>query len=330
MFFLTVLMSFVLEPFDVTVITCDIPWFDNERLHPILRAELSDIEKSKRDGMILTVDQCTEQSARLRVSGHQGQLERVIQIENIPDEARPRSIALTLGELARESIANEIPPRDEQPPKQIPPTVISTNDELRENSAVASEISPTKEKPPQELPPEEEVATATNVTIHQTSRNEKHFFIGVFLRAFPLVKTIAPEGRFGLRIKTWRFDLRGYAMGWKSKLGKVYLSAAGLTAGPSLWQHNGKVRAGVDALLELGATAAWGKAANDNVSHTPKFNILAGGHLAAWIGIPTASDFQPTMTIEAGWVRGLNVFAGEELQGGFEGPSASIGLSGVW
>jgi hypothetical protein len=95
--------------------------------------------------------------------------------------------------------------------------------------------------------------------------------------------------------------------------------------GPSLWQHDGKISVGLDLLMELGAVVAFGKA-DSGTDYTPKFNIAAGGHLAFRIGPNPKVRFRPMFTIEAGWLRGLNVFADDDLQGGFEGLSLAGGV----
>ena len=325
MIFLAVLMSFVLESSDMTLVACEAPWLDQPKLAKIVDAELSEIAPDDRAGMILLVDQCTEQSLRLRVSGRFGQLERVVRIEDIKDEARPRSIALALGELARESLA-EVAASPEPPPETVrePAPVEPVGEDAPQPGSEVTAPCPAGKASPTEPRPEVRITPASN-----RAPRRRRFYAGAYLRGFAAPKTLAPEGRFGLRLGGWRFDLRGYAMGWKSRLGKVYLGAASLTAGPTLWRHDGKVCIGLDGLLELGGIGAWGEA-KENATHTPKFNILAGGHLAAWLGLPTRSGLRPTLTIEGGWVRGLNAFAGDALQGGFEGPSLSAGLSGVW
>ena len=113
-------------------------------------------------------------------------------------------------------------------------------------------------------------------------------------------------------------------------MGTARLVAVTMSAGPNIWRYEGILRMGVDALMELGPIIAAGKSANENVEESTKLNGLIGAHLAFWLGIPTATRFQPTLLLDAGWIRGLNVFAGDKFLGGFEGPSTSLGIAAVW
>ena len=316
MIFVFVLTSFFIDAFDVTVMTCDAPWLDAERFEKVIGAEMGELSADERQGLILTVDRCTEATVRIRASNSHGQSERVIEIGEIPEEARPRTIALALSELISEASAVNAP---EAPPPGVPPhekeTPTHFPDEEMQGETNTGDDAVTS--PPPSLPPG-----------HRESEDLK-LAAGLYLRGFPLARTLAPEGRVGVRYDKWRADLGGYAMGWSSALGTAYLTAVTLSAGRSLWQRQGRMMLGLDVLLELGAVIAYGKA-DESSDYSPKFNVAAGGHLACWLAPGWRRRFRPLVAVEVGWLRGLVVFSGEKFQGGFEGLSTTIGVAGVW
>lgn len=317
MIFLSVLASFVIDTFDVTVATCDVPWLDAARFEQVVGAEVGELVPEARRGLILTVDRCTDASVRLRISSRDGQLERVLEIGDIPDEARLRTIALALGEMLREPMTEALPP-EASPPEVSPPSdAAETRAAPPEAPIEAAKVDSVS--PPPKPEPRSELAKP----------NHRKLSVGLYLRGFPLAKTLAPEGRFGVCFDKWRTALGAYAMGWSSSLGTAYLTAVTLTAGPSLWRREGRVTLGLDALLELGAVVAYGKA-DKSTDYSPRFNIASGAHLAFWLGPGWQRSFLPLVTIEVGWLRGLNVFAKEKFEGGFEGLTTTVGITGAW
>lgn len=304
MIFLGALLVFFIDAYDITLVTCDAQWLDKSRLEQIMSAEISELTEEERGGMILIVDQCTDESVRLRVSNHRGQRERVVSIEAIPEEALLRTIALALGELSRETGSAADPKNAAQLPEPEIPKEATTKSKTEEH---VEEVQRGQSANP----------TATQV--------EYRILVGGYLRWFPIAKTFAPEIRFGVRRQPWRIELGGYGMRWASALGTSYLVAITSTGGPTLWHYQGAIRAGVDILAELGVVTAFGEA-NDDSEETPRFNIAAGGHLVFWIGLGKAEGFQPLLNLEVGWLRGLNLYVDDEFQSGFEGLSTRFGL----
>jgi hypothetical protein len=310
MIFLAVLSTFFIESFDVTVVTCDADWMDSRALEQMLTAELSELSDEDRRGMIAAVDQCSDTSVRIRVNMPNKGRERAISIGEVEPEARMRTIALALGELARET---DIPP--------VSPDAVSPLNKCEEKttSPPATPASDKMDASNAQADDDEKIPFVPKTkTSHQWS-------IGVFARGFPLAKTVAPEARLGLHFSRWRVSIGGYGMGWTSSLGTAYLAAFTLMGGPTLWQYDGRISAVLDLLMELGAVVAFGKA-DAGSDYTPKFNIAAGSHLAFRIGPNPKVRFRPMFTIEAGWLRGLNLYAADTFLGGFEGLSLSGGV----
>ncbi|MBN2529192.1 MAG: hypothetical protein JXR76_22575 [Deltaproteobacteria bacterium] len=321
MFFLTVLASFMIQLSEVTVISCDARWIDPKRLCDVLETELNEFDADTRAGAIFIIDECTPQAVRLRVVGRQKQLQRSVPLDDIQTEARIRTIALTFGELAQDALII-LPADGADAPIQIRPEPQakdgSSNKLPNECPKVASCDAST-------------ASTAAEMGALASWKDSLRYVVTAGLRVFPVAKSLAPEARFGIRQGRWRYDVRAYAMRWKElQIGTTWLAAACLTGGPILFQYEGNVQFEIDALLELGGIAALGEPANADVKYTPKFNFLIGAHLAMWLTIPGERRFKPLLTLEGGLVRGLNVYAGDEFQGGFEGPSTSIGIGGIW
>ncbi len=321
MIFVALLTSFFIESFDVTVVICDADWLNRAKFEQVASAELSELPDEDRRGLILTVDQCTEASVRLRVSYQGGQRERFVPLEDVPAEARLRTIALTLGDLVREpEAAPQKDDADKNPVCEVPP---------REKTVASKPVDDVAKAPPANDPKRNDDQQPTKPDPEPVADDQRdlHVSIGLYARAFPLAKTLAPEARIGLRTRKWRLDLGSYVMGWNTYVGNAYLLAITITAGPTLWRHQGKVPMGLDALLEIGAITAFGKADYD-ADQTPKFNIAAGGHLSYWLGFGRMKRLR--LVLDVGWLRGLNILVATTVQGGFEGPSAALGLTGAW
>jgi hypothetical protein len=313
MIFLSVLTSFVLNTFDVTIVTCDATWLDRAELEQMIGAELAELDDNERQGMILTIDHCEEATIRLRVSNRSGQKARDIRIDEIPKEMRMRTVVLALAELAGA-------PAD--PSKE-------TTAEKRESPSLSNENPLPKSEPPPIASPTRADSSPTPQPqcVSTAVRDRIGFLGGIYLRGFLLAKTLAPELRLGIHTRRYRVELGGYGMGWTSSLGTAYLTAATVTAGPTLVGHQGRtVALGLDALAEIGVVVGFGKA-KGNSEHTPKFNIAAGGHLSFWIALTRTRRVQPVVMLNAGWLRGFYVFIGETKKGGFEGPSVSAGIA---
>ena len=333
MYFFAVLATLILQVSDATIVTCEAPWLEQAKLGDILEAELIEVSPGEREDLVLIIDRCTDDTLRMRVSTPEGQHERTVRVSEIQEEARMRTIALAFVELIQEA-------HSEQPQIKTAssvPTAVNSKSTMHENARandshapVKKDIVPELSKPNSNHPPALEPKHSIDPTPNK-NRDGHRIMTGGWLRVFPAAKTLAPEVRLGIMVRRWRFDCRFYGMQWEqSQRGNIWLAAVTLTAGPTLWRFDGNVPMGIDALMEMGAVTAFGSAVNDQVEHTPKFNILCGAHLAFWIGIPTARRFQPTLMLEGGWIRGLNVFDGDEFKGGFEGPATSIGIAGVW
>jgi len=308
MIFLEALLVFSIDAFDITLITCEVQWLNKNELEQIMSAEISELAEEERRGMILVVDQCSDESLRLRVSNHSGQRERVVSTKDIPEEALLRTVALALSDLCRESDSAKNPSHNAQ-----------TRDSETQKNAT------TKNKTQKDIAKERQDERA----ILTAMQEEYRISVGAYLRWFPLAETFAPEIRFGLRKHPWRIELGGYAMGWDDEIGKTYLVAITSTAGPTLWSYRGAISIGLDVLAELGAVTAFGEA-NDNSDETTRFNIAAGGHLAFWMDFGKAEGFQSLLNLEIGWLRGLNMFVDDAFRAGFEGLSTRFGLVAVW
>ncbi len=294
---------------DVSVVVCDTPWLDRVKVGQMLDAELAGLTDAERDGLVLVVDQCNGRTVRLRVATETAQRVQIIPIEDVPDEARVRTVVLALAALIDEGEprGDAAPPVDPQPLPDPP---------------AAAEPTP--------LPPQRDAPASRPAEDDLASGRHRRLSIGARLRSFLLVRTIAPEGRIGLRLDRWYFDVGGYAWRWSDPLGTVYLAAGTLLVGRALTTRRlSAVEIGLDGLLELGGVWGFGRA-NEEAEHTPKFNAALGGQFSFWIGFRPGRRFRPTVAVDVGWLRGLNAFAGETHLGGFEGLSVAVGLVGVW
>ncbi len=311
MVFLTALTTFWIATSDITVVTCDADWMDGESLKQMLTAELSEFAGDSDQGIIASADRCTEESIRLRMVISGRGREREIRIDEIPKEARMRTIALALGELARE------------PDTETCASAQTTSDTPVGVESDGESFAPTK------IQPEDDKIHSASKSRTPASDAFRRFSIGLFARGFPLAYTVAPEARFGVFFSRWRLSLGGYGMGWTSELGTAYLLSVTLMGGPVLWHYDGKISIGVDLLTELGALVVFGSAEKETV-YKPKFNIAVGAHLVLRLGPNPKKRFHPIFTLECGWLRGLGVYAADTFQGGFEGLSLSGGMIAAW
>ncbi len=324
MIFLALMAPIFIDLADVTVVACDADWMDRTQLEQMARAELSEIEDERIKGGVWIVDSCTEESARIRVFDRDGQRERTVPLEGLPKDLKLRTVVLAFGDLAREREDLAEPNADETSEAPTPlheeVTQPETGSEVvfGTTAQIENDFAYDCEKPPLADPPAEE-----------PPKESYPIMAGAYFRWFPLTKTMAPEARIGFRTENWRFALGGYGMGWRSPFRRLYLSAFTATIGPTLWRHQGAVTLGLDALMELGAVVAIGKS-HDYVESETKFNVMAGAHVSFWLNLLPSKPFQPLLMLEAGWLRGANVFVDGTLQGGFEGPSIALCLAGQW
>ncbi len=315
MIFLSALLAFVINASGVPVNTCEASWLDAPRFGEVLSAELSTLSEAERVGTALAIDECTDAAVTLHVNDSAGTRERTISIEGVPAEAKMRTVAIALGELVKERPL-------ETAAGEPPSPAVSTESE----AAASGEAQPLAPMPVVDTEPPSKIEK----TVEPNRRDRLRFALGVYFRTFPLADAYVPELRFGLRPGKWRFELGGYAWGWKEAIGTVYLTAVTLTVGRSLWQYTGRVAMSLDALVELGAVIAFGKATTDQVKETPKVNMLAGAHLGWRIAPGRDLRVTPAFHLEVGWVRGLNVYAADVFVAGFEGLSAAAGVRTCW
>ena len=334
MIFLSVIVPIFFDLFEATVVACDAEWMSRAQLEQMARAELSEVDEAERQGGVWTVDNCTEESARIGVFNKDGHRERVVSLGSVPEDSKLRTVVLALGDLARET-GEPVKSDDVEAPKEAEPIAEGT-------SPPGEETQPEPVSDVAQPEPKSETAQ-TPTTKSKKCRDEIDMWLactdelvkkywpaaGVYFRGFPLAKSFAPEARFGFRTARWRFAFGGYGMGWRSDIVRTHLLAFTATVGPGLWRRQRKVTLGLDALMELGAAAAFGKTTED-ARGTPKVNVVAGAHLSFWVNLRPKRRFQPVFTLEAGWVRGANVFVGNEFQGGFEGLSLAAGWAAEW
>ena len=325
----TAIITFVLSALDVQVTACDAPWFDRDKFEQILTAEMTGLDTDRRQGLVLTIEDCTDEAVTLSVQKNSEVSRRSVSIVNIAEEARQRTVAIAIGELAADLIA----------PSESGPMVSDTT------------VSPPPRggdcPPPPEpkCPPPAEPKCPKCADCPAPQASVLDIEIGVFVRGFPFAGssgTYAPELRVGVRYDRWRFDLSGYAMGWSANSpdsntngdvstidARAYLLAFSVIAGYELWRRGRNVEVIFDALAELGMVTAFASP-KESSDDNPRINLLAGGHLGMTVGAGHVIRFRPMFTVTMGWIRGFNIYLTENFRGGFEGPAFSAGVAVRW
>ena len=324
---LTVVAPILLTLTDVSIIPCEAEWMDSKRLEQMVGAELNELDLSEKQDEVWIMDQCTNGSARIRELGGNGQRERMVSLAGIPPELKLRTVVLALGDLAREPASQS--PEESNEASQIEQAPPYKNEQGTAVGAAAPLTQPARQPETSSSPPKpvaEEKRPPDDTAAKAVPPLSNRIEVNADFRWFPLTDTYTPEARIGLRTEKWRLSIGGYGMRWKSGIGKTYLTAISAFVGPTLWQTRGAVDVGLDALMELGGAFVIADASVD-VETSPRFNVLAGAHLSLWVNPLPSKKVQMLLFAQAGWLRGVNVYAGTVFQGGFEGLSTAFGAA---